>query len=145
MDKVNQRLNSWKAKYLPFAGFGLKKAKDVNHAFSFYDLSNWRLCSQSQSLWSSVTQISISVAAKIFLLGSNFQRGLCGSWDPFHQQLIWRDCQVPNIRALHQYKQNRLSTLDVSGGWNVNLQIALKIEMNKRRRERKEREMKVVA
>ena len=62
---------------------------------------------------------------------------------------------MPNIRALHQIqnKQNRLSALDghktindfidVSGGWNVNLQVALKIEMNKRRRERKEREMKV--
>jgi len=44
---------------------------------------------------------------------------------------------VLNIGALHQYKQNRLSALDghktinnfidVSGGWNVNLQVALKI------------------
>lgn len=53
---------------------------------------------------------------------------------------------MPNIGALHRYKQNRLSDLDghktindfidESGGWNVNLQVALKIDGEKGKKER---------
>lgn len=102
-------LVSWEKVCRPkhYGGLGLRKARDVNLAFMVR--AGWRLCTQQDTLWTSVIRKKYKCGDKripevnISKPGSNFWRGICSAWSLVQDNTMWR---IGNGNSISFWREN---------------------------------------